>query len=394
MSALSAGPSSKCDCLVQKRRLSRAWISSLIPGLPDDVVRGCLARLSRSSWIHLRLVSKAWKRAVEDPFFFQCRVDLGVTEEWVYSETWNPTTKVVSWYALDVSEEKWLCLPPIPTRRGLDHEVFGRASISVKGELYVAGGQAGKSGPTLRDVYIYSPFTHQWRKGKSMITTRHSPLIFLVDRQIYVTGGFDSFGNLIQVAEKYDAEKKEWSTVGNRGFPEVICPNWYKRGWQVQWSSYTFDEDEFYISYRTKDSQQATKQLIKFYVPKKGEWFLTRFKDKVKALVTFSLGATVNKHIVLVDWATGRLRYTYHPCRSVGWAKVQGLAELDWVTILTSNPKAAGLGSKLVLVGRGLNVLMIETDPILVTGDDIFTSISSEPGAEDEEVLNCVILRA
>ncbi|OAE18338.1 hypothetical protein AXG93_2727s1040 [Marchantia polymorpha subsp. ruderalis] len=346
MSALSAGPSSKCDCLVQKRRLSRAWISSLIPGLPDDVVRGCLARLSRSSWIHLRLVSKAWKRAVEDPFFFQCRVDLGVTEEWVYSETWNPTTKVVSWYALDVSEEKWLCLPPIPTRRGLDHEVFGRASISVK------------------------------------------------DRQIYVTGGFDSFGNLIQVAEKYDAEKKEWSTVGNRGFPEVICPNWYKRGWQVQWSSYTFDEDEFYISYRTKDSQQATKQLIKFYVPKKGEWFLTRFKDKVKALVTFSLGATVNKHIVLVDWATGRLRYTYHPCRSVGWAKVQGLAELDWVTILTSNPKAAGLGSKLVLVGRGLNVLMIETDPILVTGDDIFTSISSEPGAEDEEVLNCVILRA
>ncbi|KAL2643562.1 hypothetical protein R1flu_011149 [Riccia fluitans] len=195
-------------------------------------------------------------------------------------------------------------------------------------------------------------------------------------------------------AEKYDLQKKEWFIAGNRGYPKVICPGWYKKGWQLPWSYYTFNDEEIYLSYFSKDIQQASKPLIKYYSSKDEEWVFKPFKDKVKALVTFSLGATVNKHIVLVDWATGKLRYTYHPCRSVGWVKMRGLAELDWVTILTSNPKVVGLGSKLALVGRGLRVWMIETDPSLVGGEETFTIIPSMPGAEDEEVVQCVTVKA
>ncbi|KAL2643575.1 hypothetical protein R1flu_011162 [Riccia fluitans] len=109
MSATSLEPSSSSDRRTEETESSS---SSLIPGLPDDVV----SRITTSVWrIRLKLVSKAWKRAVEDPFPFQCRGNLRVSEEWVYAETWNQSTRVVSWYPwMSAKESGYLHLPYPP----------------------------------------------------------------------------------------------------------------------------------------------------------------------------------------------------------------------------------------------------------------------------------------
>ncbi|CAM6129584.1 unnamed protein product [Calypogeia fissa] len=380
---------------MRKRRArgDTTWVATLIPGLPDDVVRRILVNLPRSSWFNLRSVSKAWRKTVEDPSFYHSRVDLKLTEEWCYTEAWHPETKLVSWFAFDFNQSMWTALPPIPKKRGLDPEIFGRASSSLRGELYVVGGKAGVSGPTLREVFIYSPFTHRWRKGKSMITTRHSPLMFSIfECKIYVMGGFDFLNNVIDTGECYDIDTDEWTLVGNVDQPEILCPSWYHTGWQVPWTRFHFMDDEHYISYKTIDE----RQVVKYYVPRNGKWVFTEHRDKAKALMRYSLGGVVNMDIVMLDWVNSRLRYTYHSSRTVGWETVPGLADLNWVAILTTNPKVSAVGSKFVMVGRGLSVWMIETNPTLLKARDrkFIDIFPAKVDVQDMEPLLCVTVVA
>jgi hypothetical protein len=291
----------------RKRRACGEWpfVATLIKGLSDDVVKRILVKLPRSDWYSLRLVSKAWRNAVQDPAFRLSRIDNNLTEEWCYTEVWHPVTKLVSWVAFDPRLNTWSALPPIPKKRGLDPEIFGRASCSLRGELYVCGGKAGVSGPTLRELYIYSPFTNRWRKGKSLITTRHSPYAFsLFDCKIYILGGFDFLNNIVETGECYDADTDQWTLVGNENYPRVFCPSWYRVGWQVQWTPFQFMDDEFYICHKTRDSDQ----VVKIYSPKKGFWHSLPYRDKAKALMRYSTGTVVNKNVTILDWANGRFR--------------------------------------------------------------------------------------
>lgn len=162
----------------------------LLPGLPDDISALVLARLPRALLLHLKCVSKAWKRALEQPWLPTTRQALGCAEEWLYVQSWNSVTGRVSWWAFDcrASQGKWLCLPHLPRRRGLvssaSTEVFGRASAVLNGKLYVMGGKAGESGPTLRDLLVYCPLGNKWLRRKHMIRTRHSPLVSVLHGKV------------------------------------------------------------------------------------------------------------------------------------------------------------------------------------------------------------------
>jgi hypothetical protein len=149
----------------------------LLPGLPDDIAALVLARLPRSLLLNLKSVCKAWKNALQQPFVADMRAKLGCVEEWIYVQSWNSVTGKLSWWAFDWQAGKWLCLPKVPCKRGMSSEVFGRASAVLNGKLYVMGGKAGESGPTLRDLFVYCPLGNKWSRGKPMINTRHSPLV-------------------------------------------------------------------------------------------------------------------------------------------------------------------------------------------------------------------------
>lgn len=167
---------------------SSAITNPLLTGLPDDIAILILARLPRSYLLLLKSVSKAWKNALEHAGFADARRTLGCLEEWLYIETWNSTTEKLSWFCFDPQTAKWLCLPPVPRKRGLSAEVFGRVSAVLNGKLLVMGGKAGPEGPTLRDLFIYCPLTNKWSRGKPMINTRHNPLVSVLSGKVsYIT---------------------------------------------------------------------------------------------------------------------------------------------------------------------------------------------------------------
>jgi hypothetical protein len=264
-----------------------SWLSSsnwpLLPGLPDDIALLCLARLPRTVLLSLRGVSKAWRKALEHPEFYETRVRLGRTEEWLYVESWNAGTQKVSWFAFDRAEAKWRKLAPLPKKRGFPAEVFGRSSTVLDGRLFVVGGKAGITGPTLRDLFIYSPLSNRWSRGRSMINTRHSPLVSVLNGKLYVLGGFDCFNKPMIASECYHFDKDEWTSVESQGHPCLPAPSWYCHGWQPLWQGLLLHNKDFYCSYKMDDSRAA----VKHYDPNTGKWELR--KPTLKALLRSGL---------------------------------------------------------------------------------------------------------
>ncbi|KAJ7571435.1 hypothetical protein O6H91_01G163100 [Diphasiastrum complanatum] len=368
--------------------LSLDFPSPIIPGLSDDVAMLCLARLPRTCLLSLRLVSKRWRSILEHPLLQDIRRVFGVTEEWLYVETWNPNSKRVSWYAFDSQEKKWRPLPPIPKRRGLSAEVFGRVSAVSKGNLYVVGGKAGISGPTLRNLYIYSPISNRWMKGRSMINTRHSPLISVLVGKLFVLGGFDCFNHPLHVSECYDFEKDEWTSVESQGHPKLPSPTWFDVGWQPDWLCITLANDRFYCSYREEDDARA---FVKLYDPVTGQW---QYKtSKMKALLRYGLSAVMGGKLHTIDWAAGRVRVA--DVSGVGWIYLRGLSlrEFRWESILMANPRMAGVGSKLYVVRRGLEILVVELDGECQQGCLSYQDMQVGP-YDNEEVVSCQVLAA
>lgn len=265
----------------------------ILPGLPNHVAELCLARLPRASLHTLRAVSRAWRGAMARPGFQDLRAALGSTEEWLYVETWNRRTQRVSWHAFDASAGKWLALPPIPRKRGTGaglsadgaaagtapSEVFGRGSATFRGRLLVMGGKAGPAGPTLRDVYIYSPFANRWVRARGMIHTRHSPLVTVLRGKVFVLGGFDCADRAVQAAECYDMDLDQWSSAPSHDPPQLASPiPGYHVGWQPNCLAVSLAGDKFYCAYHVD-----SRAVVKMYDPGNGAWHLRN--SKMKALL-------------------------------------------------------------------------------------------------------------
>eukprot|EP00249_Psilotum_nudum_P003589 c17048_g1_i1 orf=435-1757(+) len=368
----------------------QCFFCPLLPGLPDDLAILCLARLPLYYLMSLRIVSKSWRNALGNPQLQVLREKLGASEGSLYVETWNSQSKNVSWFAFDCTERKWRRLPPVPIRRGLSGEIFGRTSTVMKGHLIVVGGKAGYSGPTLRDVFVFSPISNKWTKRKSMIHTRHSPLTSILGGKLYVLGGFDCFNLPVNAFECYDFELDEWKEVRSEGHPKLSSPSWFQRGWAPEWLSITLGEDRFYCCY----SKQYCQGYTKLYDPVAGEW--QHRSNGMKAIHRYGLNAVLGGKLYSVDWAAGRVRVA--DVSGVGWINLKGLSlrDVPWVSILTANPRMVGLGGQLYVVRRGLHVVVIKLKNSEEQGDcsPVLCELPARTGAEDEEVIICHVLVA
>ncbi|THG11434.1 hypothetical protein TEA_009246 [Camellia sinensis var. sinensis] len=112
----------------KRQRISSSFYDEnprLIPMLPDEISIQILARLPRSCYLSVKLVSRSWKAAILSTELYEVRKELGTTEEWLYVLTKVENDKLM-WHALDPQSRKWQRLPPMPnftgeegSRRGL-----------------------------------------------------------------------------------------------------------------------------------------------------------------------------------------------------------------------------------------------------------------------------------
>ena len=125
---------------------------SLLPGLPDDVAKLCLALVPRSSHPSMAGVSKNWRSFIKGKEFITERKLAGAVEEWLYFLTMDTVRKEFHWEVFDGVERKFRVLPPMPGAVKAGFEV-----VVLNGKLLVIAGYSIADGTdsVSSDVYQY-----------------------------------------------------------------------------------------------------------------------------------------------------------------------------------------------------------------------------------------------
>ena len=125
-------------------------MGSLIPGLPDDIVKSCMALIPRSDFPAMGCVSKSWKSFIESREFHKLRKDSNTLEEWLYALTVSDDhMKEMSWRVFNPEKNEWkgVASMPGPTKLGSGFAV-------IDGKLFVIGGVV-ENGGAVADVLLY-----------------------------------------------------------------------------------------------------------------------------------------------------------------------------------------------------------------------------------------------
>jgi hypothetical protein len=109
--------------------------SALIPGLPEDLAKICLALVPRSHFPVMGGVSKRWMSFLESKELVVVRKEVGKLEECVYVLTADAGEKGSHWEVLECEGQKNAPLPPMPgpTKAGFGIVVLDGKLIVVAG---------------------------------------------------------------------------------------------------------------------------------------------------------------------------------------------------------------------------------------------------------------------
>lgn len=127
----------------------------VLPGLPDDVAKLCLALVPRTYYTAMGAVSNRWRSVIRSKEFITIRKQAGMLEEWLYLLTIDEEGKENQWEVLDCFGNKHRVLPPMP---GELKTGFG--VVVLHGKLFVMAGctiSEGAASPTA-DVYQYDSY--------------------------------------------------------------------------------------------------------------------------------------------------------------------------------------------------------------------------------------------
>lgn len=124
----------------------------VLPGLPDDIAKYCLALVPRSYFPKMGGVSRRWRSFIKSKEFIIVRKLAGLVEEWLYVLTTDAEGDGTHWEVLDCLGNKLSVLPQMP---GPMKAGFG--VVVLNGKLIVMAGYSMSDGVSSvsSDVYQY-----------------------------------------------------------------------------------------------------------------------------------------------------------------------------------------------------------------------------------------------
>lgn len=127
-----------------------------------------------------------------------------------YQVSTESLTTVDTLEIYDPSMDLWTTGSPLPK------PLYGAAVASLKGKLYVMGGDDGTS--LSSDLYEYNPSVDAWVQLSPMNTHRAYCGTGVINGKIYAFGGYGETGSLIST-EVYDPATNTWTTVSSMNNP-------------------------------------------------------------------------------------------------------------------------------------------------------------------------------
>ncbi|XP_004486716.1 F-box/kelch-repeat protein At1g80440-like [Cicer arietinum] len=216
----------------------------LISGLPEDIARECLIRVSYQQFPAVASVSKGWKTEIQMPEFRRLRKNTGHVQKILVtvqsrfdSEKYKTGLLVKAMtnpvYKLSVLETETGIWSELPLGPELSDGLPLFCQIAGVGyDLVVMGGWAPDSFKASNSVFIYNFLSAKWRRGADM---PGGPRTFFSctsdhDRMVYVAGGHDEEKNALKSAFAYDVANDVWIPLPDMSRERDECKAVFRRG--------------------------------------------------------------------------------------------------------------------------------------------------------------------
>ncbi|KAL5751808.1 hypothetical protein ACOSQ2_022315 [Xanthoceras sorbifolium] len=193
---------------------------ALIPTLPDDVAINCLARIPRSHYPILSLVSKPIRSLLSSSLLYTTRSLLSCDQHFLYICLRFPTNPSLLFFTLHHTPNRTTTrhhiLVPVPPIPSSPPSVIGPAFAVVGHRIYVLGGSVNDVPSS--HVWALDCRVHAWQQAPSMRVGREFPAAGVVGGRIYVIGGclVDTWARSRNWAEVFDPKTGSWNAVSSQ----------------------------------------------------------------------------------------------------------------------------------------------------------------------------------
>lgn len=259
--------------------------SPILPGLPDDVSKYCLALVPRSNFPAMGGVCKRWRSFIRSKEFITVRKLAGMLEEWLYILTVDPEGNGSHWDVLDCFGQKHHELPSMP---GPVKVGFG--VVVLNGKLLVMAGYAMEDGSRTpsADVYQYDSCLNSWSKLANMKVARSDFACAEVNGMVYVVGGNAADGESLSCAEVYDPDTDKWTLIEGLRRPRWGC------------FAYGF-EGKLYVMGGRSSFTIGNSRFVDVYNTERHTWC-----EMKNGCVMVTAHAVVGKKLFCIEWRNQR----------------------------------------------------------------------------------------
>lgn len=273
----------------------------ILPGLPDDVAKFCLALVPRSYFPVMGAVSKRWRSFIQCKEFITVRKEADKLEEWLYILTADAEGKGSHWEILGCSGNERQLLPPMP---GPVKAGFG--IVALHGKILVMAGYSVDVGTECvsADVYQYDSLLNSWNKLAEMNVARFDFACAEVNGVVYVVGGYGDDGDSLSSAEVYNPEKNEWTLIESLRRPRWGC---FACGL----------EGKLYVMGGRSSFTIGHSKCVDVYSPGHHSWL-----EMKNGCVMITAHAVIGRRLFCMEWKNQRKLAVFDPSDN-SWQKVE-----------------------------------------------------------------------
>lgn len=304
--------------------------SPLLPGLPEDVAKLCLALAPRSSFPSMGAVCKKWRSYVQSKEFIMERKLAGLLEEWLYVLTMDADGKESHWEVLDCLGQKHRLLPPMPGSLRI-----GFGVVVLNGKLLVMAGCSVTNGAASAspDVYQYDSCLNRWSKLADMNVARYDFACAEVNGMVYAVGGYGSDGDSLSCAEVYDPDTNKWTLIESMRRPRWGCFACSLNG-------------KLYVLGGRSNFTIGNSKFVDVYNPEKHAWC-----EMKKGCVMVTAHAVVGKKLYCMEWKNQRKLAIFTP------------EDNSWKMVPVPLTGSSNIGFRFGILGGKLLMFSLQEEP-------------------------------
>ncbi|KAI3970273.1 hypothetical protein MKX01_023920 [Papaver californicum] len=280
---------------ISTRRIPRVPVNTykpLLPGLPDDVAKYCLALVPRSSFPAMGAVCRKWKSFIQSKELITVRKQAGKLEEWLYVLTSDAEGKGSHWEVLGCmgQERKHLPQMPCPVKAGF-------VVVVLNGKLLVMGGYllSDGTGCVSAEVHQYDSCLNRWSTLAAMNVARYDFACAEVNGVVYAVGGYGVDGVSLSSAEVYDPETNIWTLIESLRRP--------------RWGCFAYGiEGKLYVMGGRSSFTIGNSRFVDVYNPKDRTWCEVK-----NGCVMVTAHAVLGKQLFCMEWKNQRKLAIFNP---------------------------------------------------------------------------------